>query len=363
MEIRVAKKEENKEVIKFLNKVFHKPFPRLIPSLYGKEKNLMDYHYVVREAGELIGAICAYPEDIIADGITINGVAIGMVATKKTSRGKGVMTTMLNHSFNEYKDKADVMFLTGRRHRYEHFGYYPAGACYSFQISSMSIKKWEKGCPYSIVKAETEEDFEAVDSMAKGARVVIKRPLARECETLRNWFSKLYLIKKEEEVVGFASGKLFKGHTLERIHLKNGSVEDYIKAVSSYKNFKKAPVLNVDVLPTECTLKKAMHACSEDYSVSSHEKYKVISYARLIEKLLLISTSENELENYNKVIEILGREKLRVSVINNKVTVAKSDESPDVVLTEEEAICSLLGQEESIVPGMVKIALRHSDFI
>ena len=363
MEIRVAKKEENKKVIRFLNKVFHKPFPRLIPSLYGKDKNMMEYHYLVEENGELVGGVCAYPEEITSCGITIKGVAIGMVATLKSARGKGVMTNMLKHVEDAVSNDADVMFLTGRRHRYEHFGYYPAGCLYSFEISNMSIKKWENGNPYTIVKAKSQEDFNKVDELNAFGEVVVSRPLATESETLRNWFSKLYLIKCGEEVVGFIGGKLFKGHTLERIFIKDGSACDYIYGVSAYKKYKGASVLKVEVLPTESALKSGMHACSEEYSVVSHEKFKVLSYKRLFEKLLLISVKQSKIEDFSKVIEIASREKLLLSVEGGNVRVEETDAPAQLIMTEEQAIASLLGQEESIVKGLVKIALRHSDFI
>ena len=156
MEIRIPQKEEKKKVIKFLNKVFHRPFPSLIPSLYGKDKNSMEYHYVVEEKGELVGGICAYPQDICVGEIAFKGVGIGMVATKKSMRGKGIMTMMLNHVFREWEGKCEVMYLTGRRHRYEHFGFYPTGINYSYKISDMSIKKYKNSNPYSIEKAKTQ---------------------------------------------------------------------------------------------------------------------------------------------------------------------------------------------------------------
>lgn len=363
MEIRVPAKEENKKVIKFLNKVFHKPFPNLIPSLYGKDKNMMDYHFVVEDNGELVGAVCAYPETIRVGEIALRGIAMGMVATKKSARGKGVMTYMLNHTESLYSKDYDVAFLTGRRHRYEHFGYYPAGNNYIYNISDMSIKKWQSGCPYSIIKAKSKEDFLKVDELNNSANVIVERPFAKESETLRNWFSSLYLILKEGEVVGFASGKLFKGQTLERIYIKNGSVDDYIYGVQAYKKYKKATNLKVEAVPNEDNLIKALHACAEDYCIESHAKYKVFSYKRLIEKLLAIGIAQGRLMKFNKVVEILGREKLSIEVSDGNVKVTESTLEADLVLSEEEAIASLLGAEESIVKGIGKFSLRHSDFI
>lgn len=360
MEIRVPKQEEKKKVVKFLNKVFHRPFPSLIPSLYGKNKNTMEHHFIVEENGKLVGGICAYPQEIKVGDIGISGVGVGMVATLKSMRGKGVMSSMLRRVFSEYENKAEVSYLTGRRDRYQHFGYYPAGEDYAYKISDSSIKKFVNGCPYTIELAKTDDDLNMVDTIAESAELVVKKPGATESDVLKNWFSKLYVIKENGSVVGFVSGKF---RTIERIFIKDASEQDYINGVYAYKNFKGISSLEVEVMPMEKTLKQAMHSASEDYFVKSTAKYKVFSYKRLIEKLLLIGSQNDRLEDYEKIIEIKGRERLKISISNGAITVDESEEEPNVILTEEQAIASLLGIEESLVKGIGKISIRHSDFI
>ena len=363
MEIRIPKKEEKKKVVKFLNKVFHRHFPSLIPSLYGKDKNSMEYHYIVEEGGMLVGGICAYPQDICVGDVVFNGVGIGMVATKKSMRGKGIMTTMLNHVFKEYEGKCEVMYLTGRRHRYEHFGFYPTGVTYSYKVSDMSIKKYESSNPYSIIKAKTKKDFMAIDELAKGARERNVTPLSTESDTLRNWFSKAYLIKKDGETIGFAGGKFFGANVLERLYVKDGSVEDYIDCVSAYKRYKKATNLMVEVLPNELELKEAMQRVCEEYSVVSTVKYKVMDYQKLIYKLLLLGKKQGTLQDCDTIVEIEGRERLKIVVSGQDVSVTVTEETPKQVLSEQNAIAILLGAEDSLVKGIGKFALRHSDFI
>ena len=363
MEIRIPQKEEKKKVIKFLNKVFHRPFPSLIPSLYGKDKNSMEYHYVVEEKGELVGGICAYPQDICVGEIAFKGVGIGMVATKKSMRGKGIMTMMLNHVFREWEGKCEVMYLTGRRHRYEHFGFYPTGINYSYKISDMSIKKYKNSNPYSIEKAKTQEDFNAIDELASGAELRNVTPLSTESDTLRNWFSSAYVIKKDGETVGFAGGKFFGSNVLERLYVKDGSVEDYIDCVRAYKDYKKVTNLMVEVLPGEVEFKEAMQRVCEEYSVVSTAKYKVLDYKTLIYKLLLVGKNQGSLEDVETVVEIEGRERLKIVVSGQDVSVTVTEETPKIVLSEQRAIAILLGAEDGLVKGIGKFALRHADFI
>lgn len=363
MKISVPQKERKEEVVRFLNKVFHKPFPRLIPSLYGKEKNTMEYHFIVEEGDELVGGICAYPEEIKVGNVVVKALGIGMVATGKKHRGKGIMTKMVTHSLEAYSNECDVAMLTGRRHRYEHYGFYPAGANYIYQISEKSISNIVKGSPFTIVRAKTKEDYAMVDELTKLDLQVVSRPLATESETLRNWYSKLYLIKNGEEVVGFASGKYFNGLCLERMFIKNGSPEDYASAVYAYRKQKKLPLLRVEVLPTERAFKEAMARGSEEYMINSHVKYYVFSYKRLVEKLLAIGLEQGSLRNSECIVEIEGREKMKIVTTATSFVVEETTDEPNLILSEQNAIASLLGAEETIVKGMGKFALRHSDFI
>jgi|GEM_PF-5903046 len=363
MEIRIPRKEENKKVIKFLSKVFHRPFPSLIPSLYGKEKNSMDYHYIVEDGGELVGGICAYPQEVHVNGVVFNGVAIGMVATKKSKRGKGIMSTMLNHVFKEYENICEISYLTGRRHRYEHFGYYPTGVIYSYKISSMSIKKYNNGNPYSIEPAKTKEDYASISELAMGASQYNATPISTEGDTLRNWFSKAYVIRKDGKAVGFAGGKSFGSNVLERLYVKDGSWQDYVACVSAYKEYKKVSNLTVEVLPSEKEFKEAMQRVCEDYSIVSTVKYKVFDYQALIYKLLQVGKNAGSLEDVETVIEIEGRTKLKISVRGEEIAVTPTEEAPKMTLSEQNAIASLVGAEEGIVKGIGKFALRHSDFI
>lgn len=361
MEIRVAREEENKKVIRFLNKVFRKPFPHLIPSLYGKNKNMMRYHFCLEEEGKLAGAICAYPQDIKVGDVTIKGLGVGMVATDKKMRGKGIMTKMLKHVFECYSECADISYLTGLRVRYEHFGYYPGGINYEFKISEMSAKKWEKGNPYTFVKAKTDEDFKKIELLKKEDNFSVISPLSTEVETLQNWFSKVYLVLKNGETVGFASGKFFGAHTLEFLYLEGG-VDEYAQAVCAFRKQTNAKRLLVDVLPTEKVYKKAMSLCSEEYVIKSIYKYKVFSYKRLLSKLIAITLKENPTLSYEGVVDFAGKERLKVVIKDGEYSIVETENEAEVCYDETTAIAWLLGQEEGAIP-LVKLSLRHSDFI
>ena len=97
--------------------------------------------------------------------------------------------------------------------------------------------------------------------------------------------------------------------------------------------------------------------------MTSQEKYKVLSYNRIIEKLIVATLSEGKALSYEGVVEIGGRERLEIVAKDGECVVRETDKEPTLTISEKDAIASLLGQEESIIPGLQKISLRHSDFI
>ena len=209
--------------------------------------------------------------------------------------------------------------------------------------------------------AKTKEDLEKVEQLKKNRLLEVKRPLATETDTLNNWFSKVYLVYKDGNLVGYAGGKFFGAHNLEIMYVEGG-VEEYIKAASAYRIWKKIPILLVEVLPTEKDFNEAMSQIAEEYSIKSIYKYKVFSYEKLFKKLIAITLQFNPSLSYNGVVEIEGREKLKIVVGNGEYVVEKTDEEASVTYSEKSAIAWLLGAENGPIP-LAKISLRHSDFI
>ena len=358
--IYLPSKEDNKKIIRILNGIFKKHFPSLIPSLYGKGKNSMEYHYCLEEDGKLNGIVCAYPSTINVGPVSIKGLGIGMVSTRKSARGKGVMTTLLNHILGSANESYDIAYLTGRRKRYEHFGFYPAGVNYIYDISGTSIQKYKNGNPYTVKKVKSEEDINAVNELSKTGYQVVERPNTSDAEVLRNWYAKLYLLLKDGAPVGFMNVQLNK---IERVYVKGGSADDYGYAISAYMQYKGKKFIKVEAIPSEKECIKALDDISEVKIVHSGFKYKIFSFARLTEKLASLAVAEGDSGSYSAVIEVVGKEKFALTVKDGAVNVCHTEEASNIVLTEQQAVSALLGGERISIPCLAPISLHHYDLI
>ena len=74
-----------KSLIPFMNKVFHKNFPTLLPKLYTSNK-YADNHYVVYDNTKVIGALASIPNTMHVYDKSLSCRGIGMVSCHKKYR-------------------------------------------------------------------------------------------------------------------------------------------------------------------------------------------------------------------------------------------------------------------------------------
>ncbi|MDR1655896.1 MAG: GNAT family N-acetyltransferase, partial [Treponema sp.] len=134
------------ELIDMANYVFshaHKPtdFPALLPKLYKREYFMDAAHYLCREDGKIKAAVGVYPLEMKLCGASLAGCGIGMVSVHPYSRSKGYMKELMNRALEDMrKDGLVFACLSGRRQRYEYFGFSPAGTIFSFECNSFNIR-------------------------------------------------------------------------------------------------------------------------------------------------------------------------------------------------------------------------------
>ncbi len=368
--ITVPDKSEYKELLRFLDVTFRRPFKRLIPSLYA-DADSMPYHYVLRgENGKINGALCAYPGNVYMGGSAepLKILDIGMVATRKSERGKGIMRTLVNHAVEEGKLKgAELVCLTGRRKRYEHLGFYPCGRNLVYGIDKMSTREVAIGTPITFVKVKTDEQKKFVDSLYAKSFQHTEFPTAKPSDVLGNWFAGVYVIHEGGAPIGYLYG-------MPHIRVLDGVVLDESdcsrdEAVMRYKRVIRAFVeflghgFRAKAIPTEACYNLALKDICENVSVHADFKFKVLDYRAVFLKLY---AEAREFYGYNGEfavsVEIIGKDKFEFGISDGKVFVRDYDGEVAVKLTDGEAIERLFGIgriEQAPIPTV--FALKHSD--
>lgn len=147
-EIRLETPEGISEAVAFANRQFGLDFQQFQPKLYGHAD--AGGTCTFRKDGRIIGMASFYP--VFCNGLRC--LSVGTVCTAPEARGQGVMTSLFAYLQRNVFPDYDIITLSGRKARYEHFGFakalwfpeywfYPRGGSSKFQIRPISRQDGE----------------------------------------------------------------------------------------------------------------------------------------------------------------------------------------------------------------------------
>lgn len=362
--ITVPAESDYKEVLRFLDITFKRPFKRLIPSLYA-DGSSMCYHYVLRgENGKINGAVCAYPGEINLGGEEpLKILDIGMVATRRSARGKGIMVRLVNHAIDEYRKKGtELVCLTGRRKRYEHLGFYPGGRNREYEVGKMSTRNIVIEEPITFIPVKTGAQKEYIDRIADTNPKRTIFPTAKTSDTISNWFAKTYIVNIGGKQRGYAYASFNTLHGVVLDERGERAVELYKQVIKAYVEYKGVSV-KVQALPRERELNRALSDISERVTVEAGFKFKILDYRAVVRKLYAEAQAfYGYSEDFCVSIEIIGEDKFSFGIKDGKVFTEDYAEDASVVVTPETATRMLFGPDRIIGAPIDPIfALAHSD--
>lgn len=225
------------DLMDFMNYVFgfngnEQDFLKLLPKLYKPENDPCHSNYVVTENGKLKAAIGAFDSDLQVGSETLHCRGIGNVAVHPYSRSKGYMKDCMKMAEeNMLKDGVDFSILGGQRQRYMYFGYDTIGVAYSIKITPRNMRHVFAGVPFvdlEFHRIASADDalLDAVYALHGTRPVHTVRPREKFFDVAVSWFSKLYAILKDGEVIGYFIGDL------QELTLKN--IDDFNDVVRNY---------------------------------------------------------------------------------------------------------------------------------
>lgn len=334
MEI-IKGKDSVKSLLPMLNKVFHVNFPKLLPKLYTSEKYAPD-HYVCRIDGKLAGATASIKNSLtFSNGNQLSCAGVSGVAVKKKYRKRGIMNAMMTAVMADAKkENVDFMYLSGKRKRYERYGFVPAGYCAYFTVNSHNVNN--SPTPPEItflryIKAVHEEDL-------------LKVYNAQSChydrdefdKVIKSWKTSKYKITvviKESKTVGYI---VCKGFNIVEIMLND---IDASEVICAYYKYKKKPILFINTFSMNTDIIKSLSTLAEKSSLVTNASFAILNYWNVIDKLLNASPNGSD---YEYVIEIEGEGKKLIKESNNVITITDSDREPNLCLSREIATSALL---------------------
>lgn len=192
-EIRLETAEGISEAVAFANRQFGLDFQQFQPKLYGHADSGGTCTF--RKDGRIIGMASFYP--VFCNGLRC--LSVGTVCTAPEARGQGVMTSLFAYLQRNVFPDYDIITLSGRKTRYEHFGFAKAlwFPEYWFYLRG--------GSPRIPIRPIIRQDAERLQSLWEKYGTGTLRPGERMPDILRSANHEAYLLYDGAEA-GYVSG-------------------------------------------------------------------------------------------------------------------------------------------------------------
>ncbi len=347
--VRKAHLGELKEIIDVANKSFvpvrYKgfDFKERMPKIYAANKDYSDIHYVLLEdgkmkavAGNLLKRICInneeYPYSII-----------GTVSTLPNESNKGYMALLMKEIDCENKDKQVVFsMLTGKRQRYNHYGYERSGTRIFYEINTHYYK-------HNSIEGKLEirpfinSDLDEIFEIYLSNQPIILRDKDSFILDLRISNSTIYTIIDKEEIIGYFAI----GDSLKFIH--ELSIKDMGKislVMKEILNTLKKEEIDVLVSPLNIQLSQALEEIAESKRVEEEIMWKVYKWIPFIEMCLELNKKNKVFVNTCEVYKV-NNLVLEIIVENNTFKVRETTKDYIREFSDLEFIRFIIGNTTS----------------
>ena len=310
------------EIRDFVNMVFSmhtRPhdFTRMLPKLYADDAATESEHYLVREDGRLVAAVCAHPFTIACGERTLRCAAIGSVSVHPYVRGKGYMRKLMTTAVADMaRDGIALSVLDGRRHRYAYFGYEPAGMRAEYTITPDNLRHMAAAHRLDLTAAPANpaDATETATLLAiQNGRTVHGVYTAQNFRTVAvSWDGRLLALRAGGEIVGFcitSDG----GHIGELALRDENLLYDALRAVQQY--------LNCDVLTLPCAgwdtaRMQTVGPLYDRFSLYADDKYQVFDYPAVAAFFLQAKAAQRPLPDGRLTLSVDGGQPFALTLQN-----------------------------------------------
>ena len=352
--VRRGTPEDYADIIDFGNYVFQTDFAALLPKIYTNHSERAAEHILVTvdtPQGERIRGLSGlFPITLSVCGHTLRCGGVGTVAVHPYDRGKGYMKEAVGGCVRwAEEDGLDFVLLSGRKQRYQHYGFEKCGSIYSFELDgtvSRQLRRYGVEGITAPVPADGWEVLPAGDAAryADACRALFEAQPVYALrpdfvEVASSWSGEVRVILHDGAFAGYAAlSKAYGGFTVHEL-LLNGwdGVVPAVLAVLDEAVRMGAREVSFTALPFQQELIRALTLIAEDGRLSSPYGINVLNYAAVAEAFLQLKASCQPLPEGDYVFgaERKGKvEKVRLSFHGGKASAETlpEDAAADIVL-------------------------------
>ena len=341
IEYEMGTASDYEEIVDFANYVFsydhdNSDFPTLLPKFYRKGSNKTQYHYLAKSQGKILAMVASFPSKAMIMGQEFKVAGIGTVCVHPYYRGLGLMKSLMSSAMDDMKrDGVAFSVLSGQRQRYEYFGFEPCGTKLNFTITAANIRHHFKGSNTDnftfVPMANDDKDciHKALKLQQRQSFFVVRQPL-EFYDTCCSWKSSPYIILENGKFAGYLVCSEDKTSISE---LELSEPSGLSGALIAYLSSFGVDAVQFNLAPYEQEKIKIIETFCEKISIESVYSFNLFDYENMIRQLLKLKAAYTKLSEGQLVLEIEGRTKLRIGVCSQNVSVTKTSDPPDIVLT------------------------------
>lgn len=332
--IRRGTEKDYEDILDFGNYVFQIDFRSLLPKLYKNHPELAPDHLLVteqRENGEKIQSMVGcFKIPLRVAGKELLARGIGTVSVHPYARGKGYMKLAMHKAIEDAAaEGADMMVLSGRKQRYQHYGFEKCATQYEFEMRrSVSQQLQRFGVEGICGKVSTGEFTvlaadEGKKYAAECAALYASQPVYAErdnfFEIASSWRSEVRVILKNGAFLGYGTvSKAYGGCAVNEFVLNDW--DNPIPAVLALFDATDADSAQFIAMPFQQELIHTLTLIAEKGSISSGYGINVLNYAAVIESYLQMKSDIFPVPDGRYVIDVIEKGKTEITVRDGQVS-------------------------------------------
>lgn len=330
--------EDLEEIIDFGNYVFSHngrrvDFPSLLPKLYTKGYEMEQYHYIVKENERIKGMVGAFPDELKIGEQCLKVSGIGTVSAHPYSRGKGYMKALMTKATEDMQQEGiDISVLSGKKQRYEHFGYAVVGTAIEFELPLGNMHEILGDNEAYEVRAVTAKDqavIEACYQLHKIQPIRYERKADRFYDICMSWYGRLWSIYKADIFVGYMITSKDQKSVSEILLIEEQELKNVL---TCYMKQYQLDAVNLSVGAYEVGRIEALRRVCEDYSIGTATSVRVFNFEKVLQVLLTLKASYTALLEGQVALAIKGHGTYAITVEKEKVTVTTVQKEADLTL-------------------------------
>lgn len=331
-------KVNREDYIDFANYVFgfngaDRSFEKLLPKLFKEGTNTAEDTFFVKEGDRLAACVGSFPIEfsILGEKLPVRG--IGNVAVHPRDRSKGYMKECMYAALDEMvKEGVAFSVLSGRRHRYNHFGFVKCGASMGYSVSRTTLGYViPKDYAPKLTMRRLERNDPALDELSA---IWHARPF--HCTRPREMLYDILISWQSDPIGFFEDGKL-----VGWVIVKDGNVWE---CIADPKYIPDMLVLLSRIYWHLCyqipyhdgDIADAIFPYAETSSTEPELGFNILDYQRVLSLLLKLKATYEPLLDGKTVVEIEGyakTERLKISVAGGVPSVVATDEAPETTFS------------------------------